>query len=123
MIEEKRKAEEYGDAYESHPSGKLAHRIEFQCATSYLAQPTTHVCLTRVLHPASVDDDADVQDVNVAYKIAQELRTIGTSLFKKGDFATAQAKCRFHDRSRDLKKGMSRQLKLAGYNDTQIPRR
>lgn len=43
--------------------------------------------------PENEDDDADVQDPAVAYKIATELKTIGTSLLKKGDLAKSQAKC------------------------------
>ena len=59
VVTEQRKADEYGDAYESHPS----------------------------------DDDTDVQNPSVALNIAQELKTIGDSLFKKGDYNTAQKQC------------------------------
>lgn len=41
------------------------------------------------------DDDADVHDPAVAYQIADELKSIGTSLFKKQDYARAQKKCEF----------------------------
>merc|ERR1711939_631009 len=57
-IEEKKQADQYGDAYESHPS----------------------------------DDDSDVHDPAVALKIVQELKTIGTAAFKKGNLAVAQKK-------------------------------
>ena len=42
----------------------------------------------------SIDDDADVQDPAIALKVGNELKTIGTFLFKKGDFANAQNKCK-----------------------------
>lgn len=41
-------------------------------------------------HPS--DDDADVHDPAVAKRIAEELKTIGTSLYKKGDLDKAQQK-------------------------------
>lgn len=59
VLEGSKKADEHGDAYESHPS----------------------------------DDEANVHDPATAYKIATELKTIGTSLLKKGDFDNAQLKC------------------------------
>lgn len=46
-----------------------------------------------VADAASPDDDADVHNPSVAIDIAQQLKTIGTSLFKKGDLENAQKKC------------------------------
>lgn len=40
-----------------------------------------------------VDDDGDVQNPTVAYDIVTQLKTIGTSLYKKGDYDNAQKKC------------------------------
>jgi peptidyl-prolyl isomerase D len=42
-------------------------------------------------HPS--DDEADVHDPKVSLKIAGELRTIGTKLFKGGEFDQANKKC------------------------------
>lgn len=43
-------------------------------------------------HPS--DEDEDVHDPSVAMKVANELKTIGSSLFKKGDLVNAQKKCK-----------------------------
>lgn len=86
IIEEKRQKDEFGDAYESHPSGKLAKPLSL---SSNLSSRTNAVsaCYCE-------DDDADVHDPAVAMRIAEELKTIGTSLFKKGNLEKSQHKCR-----------------------------
>lgn len=43
---------------------------------------------------SSADDDADVHNPMVALEAATQLKTIGTSIFKKGDWPNAQKKCK-----------------------------
>ena len=42
---------------------------------------------------SAADDDADVHNPMVALEAATQLKTIGTFIFKKGDWPNAQKKC------------------------------
>ncbi|BGP23711.1 peptidyl-prolyl isomerase D [Rhodotorula toruloides] len=61
------------------------------------------------------DDESDINDPKVAYKVANEIKARGTDLFKKGNFEQAQKKyikaLRYLDRHLDLQ---ARDLELEG---------
>lgn len=84
QIDTSKAVDAHGDAYEEHPSDEEEVRLL-----------TRHI-LTALFRTVSADLGCtqDVHKPDVSVKIATDLRTIGTTAFKKGDYATALRKCR-----------------------------